>query len=850
MEIYDAVAIAILVPFTVLYLLYRIDPRYLIALSLVLLVSSAVESAIGNTNAANDIAIVFFYCLAVGVLLMIVDDYLDRMHHRSVRLRRFISSLYFWLSEHVSKHRTLLSEYAMPAALFSLLSLLILGPLLNGGYILVTDMVFGPRVALSGIYGLSPFLGGGNSLAVFEYLLYAFIPGWAVEDILLFLIFFLSGFTMFRFSRHFGLNGLSCYFASIFYVVNPFVYARMLAGAWGLLFAYSISPLAFLFFIKLLDSAEGREMWKHAAWTAIVFSVVDVFDIHTFVLDVALSALYFVVRLFYVYGERFAARLFAEVKAIALLIAFLAVLNLYWLLYSVYSTQKIIGTFSFLDAIAFESSPTVFNNTMLSVAAMYGFFRTGYPYPITVFPPLLLIFLLFLFLSIYGLLYFYRDSKRGPACITLSIAAVLSVALATGLSSPLTSGLYTFLYDNVPLFNGFREPQKFVALLVFAYSFLGGLGVLQIQSWLEGKGLHTGVGGMRAHAHALIVIAIAVVLLSPFIYSYMEIDSFDGQLTAVQYPASWYRAEAIMNQNNSDYSVLVLPWHGYMYYNWSGTKFASPFNQFFRQNLISGGQNTYLSGQGESGTFSSLMFSILKERNSITHLGNLLSLMDVKYVFLSKSADYWNYSFLYVQSDLRLVENSSSSALFENMHPVSRAYIVHSIQTVSGYDQLINLSARLNMLDYGWIVAAGHSAAGNVSYGNSSYLLLASEKISDASYQVYVPGILDFGYQNYLIFVPPSVSEAGWQTSPGLVSYLSGNASMSSASAVGLIYEVSGGPATITIYFSPFQLLRVGYIISGLGLIVLLLALVALPLYSQGKESSVRTFWAFRRRIQ
>ena len=851
MEIYNAVALAILVPFVVLHVMYRIDPRYLVALSLVLLVSSAVESSIGNTSSANDIAIVFFYCLTAGVFLMIIDGYLDRPHHRSGRLGRFFSSLYVWLSDQAAKHRTLLSEYAIPAAVFSLLSLLILGPLLNEGYILVTDMVFGPRVPLSGVYGLSPFLGGGNALAVFEYLLYGIIPGWAVEKIFLFLIFFLSGFTMFRFSRHFGLNGLSSYFASILYVVNPFVYARMLAGAWGLLFAYSISPLAFLYFIELLDNAESKGMWKHAAKTSIVFSVVVVFDIHTFVLDVALSALYFVTQLFYIRRNRFSSRLFAEVKAIALLVSVLAVLNAYWLLYSAYSAQKIIGTFSFLDAIAFESTPTVLNNTMLSVAAMYGFFRTGYPYPISAFPSLLLVFLFFLLLSIYGLLSYYQDSRKGPVCISLSIAAVLSVVLATGLSSPLTSGLYTFLYDNVPLFNGFREPQKFVALLVFAYSFLGGLSVLQLQSLLEGKHLHFNASGIRGPARAIIVLVIVMILISPFIYSYMEVGSFDGQLTSVQYPASWYKAEDMMNQNTSDYSVLVLPWHGYMYYNWSGTKFASPFNQFFSQNLIYGGQDTYLSGQGESGLFSSLMSSILNERNSITHLGNLLSLMDVKYVFLSKSADYWNYSFLYGQKDLRLVENSSSSALFENMHPVSRAYVVHTIQIVTGYEQLINLSARLNMLDYGWGIAPGHTAATNASYGNGSYVLLSTKKISDADYRIYLPGMLDFGYQNYLIFVPPSGSNSGWQTAPDLVSYAASNTSMSYRSIGDLMYEISGGgPSAVSVYFSPFQVLTIGYIVSGSGLILLLLALIVIPLYNQGTIALIRNFRVFRRRSQ
>ncbi len=833
-EIYNVVAIAILLPFTILYVIYRTDPRYLIALGLILLIAAAVESSAGNSSISNDIAIVFFYCLLAGVMLLIIDDHRETRRHSSRVLVSPVETYAYALIDRLKKHYTFIIGTLVPALFFSLISLFIMSAFLAPGYVLVTDMVFGPRVSISGVYALSPALGGGNALALFEYVAYAVIPAWLVEKIFLFLIFFLSSSTMYLFSGHFRLNGPSRYFSSILYAVNPFVYARMLAGAWGLLFAYSLSPLAFLLFVSLMAAPTRKDKMQGAARAALVFSLLAVFDIHTFVLMVGISALYFIVLCLYEGRGNLAAHLYRTGTSVLLIAAMLCLLNFYWLTSAGSSTRQIMGTFTFLDAIAFASTPTVFGNTMLSVAAMYGFFRTGYIYPLTLFPSLISIFFLFLFLSIFGLISYY-GTARTPAAVSLAVAAVFSILFATGISSPLTAGLYTFMFDNFPLFNGFREPQKFVAIVVMAYSFLGGLGLLQLQSYLTGVGKNEGKrsgifrGNSRKYVVAAVAVIIAVSLVSPFVYSYMEMNSFNGQLTNVQYPSSWYRAESIMNNNTSDYSTLILPWHGYMYYNWSRTKFASPFNSFFKQNLIYGGRNTYVGGEGSQQLFSPLILSILGERNNISHLGNILSVMDVKYVFLSKSADYWNYSFLYHQSDMRLVENTTACALFLNLHPVSRAYIVHKVLSVQSYSELITLSARVNLTDYAWLVPGGATPA----VGGGYFLPLVSNKVDDARYNVLMPGIIGLNSSSYLVFVTPGGVPSEWSSEPGLVSYFSQSGIPVSHSIGDMIFLVSGGPGSITFDYVPFQSAWITYGVSAASFAVIVTLFVALPVLEE-----------------
>lgn len=812
MEIYNIVGIAIILPFTVLYAVYRTDPRYLIGIALVLLVSAALEDAAGNAFAANDIAIVSYYCLVAGVILMIADGYIES-HKGGRTVQRIRSAASALKSRVLSDSRfRMYSARILPVVVFAVLAGEILSPFLSPGYVLVTDMVFGPRAPVAGLYGFSPFLGGGSALTALQVAADSIMPGWVIQKVFLFLIFFLSGYSMYAFTGR--EMGPARYYASFLYMVNPFIYARMLAGAWALMFAYALLPLAFLSFIRLTSGGGANvRTFRNSFLAASLFTIVSVFDIHTFALLVFLAILYCVASAAFK-GRSWMS--FTRALAIPLLMfaSMFMLFNLYWLVASPGSSGSILGGFTFLDAIAFASRPTILNNTMLSVAAMYGFFRSGYAYPTDVYPWLLSLFILFLFLAVFGVLSNWRHRTRGPLVLCLAAALVISIALATGISSPLTSGLYTYLFNNLPFFNGFREPQKFVAIAVLAYSYLGALGIYEIEQYLRGSDPARTKKMMERTVEIASVVIIIVALISPFAYSYMEINGFNGQLTNVQYPQSWYRAESIMAGNSTDYSVLVLPWHTYMYYNWSGTKFASPFNQFFTQNVISGGTNSYVGGEGaiQSGT-DEVVVQALAQRGNITHFGNIISLLDAKYVFLTKSADYQDYSFLYSQADLRLVLNSSECALFVNEHPVSRAYIVHAVRHVPSYSQLINLSSTVNLTQYAWIMG-GTGSTGVSPY----YLPVQSRMLNHAAFSLSVPGLLAFNSTSYLVFIPPAGNPFSWTS--GLVPYFIAQ-NVSDGGAEGLqpysIFTVSGGPGTVTVSFAPYRNMQFSYAASGIS---------------------------------
>jgi len=840
MHYYDLISLAIILVFLVLYAAYRLDPRYLTGLSLLLLASAAVEYSLGNTPAANSLAIIFFYCISVSVALIIVDEYIDE--HPNGRFVLLWGKLGVMLRTSIEGAR--FRKYAsalLPPLIFAALSLFILSGLLSPGYILVTDMVFGPVVQQSSFSGFAPSLGGYGGFMFLLYLAQRIAPVWLIQKLLLLLTFFAAGYGMFLLAGK--INRPSAYYAGFLYMVNPFIYARMLAGAWALNLAFALMPVALLAYMHLFEADSVRGYIRRGVEAAVSFSAVVLFDIHMFVLLVFVSLIFTISWFIFRMGTERKHDFRHAAFSMASFLFFLIPLNIYWILDAPSGVSGILGNFTFLDAIAFRSTPTLFNSTMVSIAAMYGFFRTGYLYPVTAYPFLGYLFLIFLGLAILGTLSFWREKREGPMVFTMIIAFVTGVLLGTGLSSGLTSGIYTYLYDNLPLFSGFREPQKFVALIVLAYSYLGALGLREVENVLGENGHQThrrnaaeGVRGGRMKALAAIVIVAA--LLSPFIYSYMEVNNFQGQLTDVSYPASWYRAESIINQNHSVYSVLALPWHTYMYYNWSGTKFASPFTSFFRQNVIEGGQGTYTGEEQPTNAASQLiMHYVLAHRNNITDLGNILSILDVKYIFLSKSADYSNYSFLYRQDDLSLVENSSECALFENQVAVSMAYIVHDIVSVPSIAAIVNISKSTDLMEYGWVIGGEDTGIS----GNSSFVNVPVSENAATAYTASVPALLTFSTSSYLIFIPPGGEPGQWDARGDFISLQAlYNALDNNTSFLYSIYSIRGGPGSLVFTFIPYTHLKTYYLTSGAFAVITAVAYAAADI--TGKKNG-KLFW-------
>jgi len=294
------------------------------------------------------------------------------------------------------------------------LSLATLSILLEPGYILTLDMVFGPSPKPN-VYGLGgpPAWGGRVWLSSLIQLCSSVAPTWVIQKLFLLLILFLSGVSAHSLVE--TKSRVPKYFAGILYAMNPFVYVRLLAGHWVILLAYAITPFAIKYFLKFLDDPSGRNVLK----TLVLLVLVSVSS-HVLVLNLLAFLIIFCFK---------AAELRAQIKKVipgllVLALTFLAI-NAYWLLPLLTAEDTLLHQITERDFQVF--APYGGGWTVpLSLATMHGFWHPYYAYARDVFPPSHLFFYFILFLALWGLASNRRD-RRARAFAAIGIIAFLLV---------------------------------------------------------------------------------------------------------------------------------------------------------------------------------------------------------------------------------------------------------------------------------------------------------------------------------------------------------------------------------------------------------------------------------------
>src|SRR5438093_11711561 len=130
--------------------------------------------------------------------------------------------------------------------------------------------------------------------------------------------------------------------------------------------------------------------------------------------------------------------------------------------------------------------------------------------------------------------------------------------------------LFHTLLDHVSVFRIYREPQKFLALVVLAYAAFGAVGLEAV--------VRSDSRSSSARAWVASALAIAVATA----YAYTMLWGFWGQVHLAQYPSDWERADQIMAAEGPG-RVLVLPWHLYDVWSFTGGRIVgNPSPSFFQ----------------------------------------------------------------------------------------------------------------------------------------------------------------------------------------------------------------------------------------------------------------------------
>ncbi len=560
---------------------------------------------------------------------------------------------------------------------YAMLAFLILGPLFAPGYVLTTDMVFTPKIPMPEAIGNSYLIG--SLLHFLNYL----VPSQIIQKILLFLVIFLAGEGMHRLAP--AKSKWAKYFAGIFYIFNPFVYSRFLYGHLFLLLAFALAP----WFAKIVFAFFQKMNFRNALKVGSFFALFGFVAIHSVYFIFLFFAACFLFHIFRNRNNKKEILKTFKLSFLAGLIFF--IFSSWWLAPAILgksqTSQFIAGQINGRHFEEFKTDAGGKYGVVLNTAAMYGFWgdREGRYIAQKEFAPhWLAIYILILLIAFWGALAnstFWKkkktpeageaeEEKRELYIGPMIIAGAVSLALAVGIACDGFAPLVKFLNNHLPLYKGYREPQKWAGLLILTYAYLGSLGADDLAARLQK--LAASARSKFCRKLSLFVFP-AFFLLIPIAYSPGLFWGFHGQLKAVDYPASWYEANDLLNSDKDDFRVLFLPWRQYIELDFAGKIIANPAPAFFDKPVIAGDnmemhdiytqsvrpESKYIEGE------------ILANRENIKNLGEKLLPLNVKYVILVQETNYLDYDFVAEQEDLELIYYKERMQVYRVKSPSS-----------------------------------------------------------------------------------------------------------------------------------------------------------------------------------
>ncbi len=528
-----------------------------------------------------------------------------------------------------------------PFFIYSLLALAIMLPLLWPGYILTLDMVFTPHLPMPEQMSSSYLFH-----AALHYLNLV-VPSQIIEKLLLFIILLLSGMGMFYLVRYIQTSRSDvdevavwgAYVGGFFYMVNPFTYSRFMAGQYAVLLGYALLP----FFARALLRFLAVPTFERVLVLSMWLTVIGIVSVHTLGLAavlIVMSGLSYIWR----YPKRWILPIVYGLIGLAIFV----LASGYWLWPLVKGTSnqgQAVAAFTVNDQTAFATTGDGLVGKLGNVLQLQGFWAETqgmYLLPQDQLPGWGLVLIVFWAICGFGVRWLWRNYRALAVVFCCAGLAALIVAITgTGSAGALA---------------GFREPHKFVGLLAMAYALFAGLGTAAILAWAKRKNY------LLASGLTFVLILIPV-LLTPTMFW-----GFAGQLAPRHYPDDWFALNSYLAADSDDFSVLSLPWHGYMHYQFAGRVIANPSEDFFDKPVIASNE---LEFNGAAPTFPDytkhLLSELLPHAAQDPNLGDELAALHIKYILLAKTFDYKTYDYLNHRSDFNLTRETEHLKLYRNV---------------------------------------------------------------------------------------------------------------------------------------------------------------------------------------
>lgn len=440
--------------------------------------------------------------------------------------------------------------------LLALAFVLLLAPLLLPGYVLTLDMVFSPTMPAPQVVA-----GAYRNGWLIRYVLHwlsLVMPGWIVQKLVFIALFGTMATSAYRWFLPKADSSTKALLA-VFYVFNPFVYTRFLAGQWTIVLAYALLPL--VFWAADLRAQEERPFWKQGLWLGCAVAAVFAGSLHVGVMALVLVA------------AQVMATMSRSTRAVrVLLVAFGTVLlaTSYWTIPALMqASPSVIESFDarHLEAFATTVHPNL--GPLGTVLALAGFWGEREPWanafmwaedlPWVWGSAALLLAAGLLWGIVQGLR--LREHRR-QTLVMMGFAGVVVIA-SMGMAESPVQAVNAWLFAHVPFWSGFRDSQKWSAMVVLVYTW-----------WL-------GLASERLPRTGRLVLLAAV-----FAFTYPMLGGFWGQLRPTWYPDEWAQANAALQQGPACKAVF-LPWHMYYEPSWNHDRLvANPATAYFDCQMI------------------------------------------------------------------------------------------------------------------------------------------------------------------------------------------------------------------------------------------------------------------------
>lgn len=515
--------------------------------------------------------------------------------------------------------------------------LLVAGPLLGDGYLLLLDAPTGPVTVWPTLLPLPSeglASGGVPSSVFFRFplaLLHSIAPT-APNKVLLVGSLGGSVLSFFHLARRWiGATPMAAVAGAFFYAVNPFTYQRLAAGHLSLMVGYALVPLVIRRSFDLADNGSRRNLVRVLWLNGVVLLVSPHVGALTTIAVMAASL---------TGGTRTRQRLSAAGATVGSAVGTSA----FWLLPAVFSPTGLDSNLA--EIRAFSTKPSGWGSA-LNGLLLQGFWRDEFAAPLDDRP------LLFLTFALVLGIFFAVGIAKLPRYRTGTLAAGLTaLVLASSTSLPGIRSLARWVFAEIPGLQLFREPQKFLMILCLAYAI----------------GISRGVDVMleKTSRRSRIVVP-ALAAGSVLVASFPMLWGFQGQISTSSVPGGLVRATADLE---ADGDILYLPWHEFMPYGFAGGRTIGDLApHLLGDRAFSSNIDGFIHRTTGDNADPRVVYvnELIERRGLVGGFGSLVAPLGIRYVFLAHTADFRAYRFLDRQEDLELRYAGAEATVYENL---------------------------------------------------------------------------------------------------------------------------------------------------------------------------------------